>query len=36
MRLKENLRSRVYDVVLERLNRIFYDFYNVYVSFSGG
>ena len=32
----ENLRSSVYEVVLERLNRIFSDFDNVYVSFSGG
>ena len=26
----------MYEVVLERLNRIFSDFDNVYVSFSGG
>ena len=36
MRQMENLRSSVYEVVLERLNRIFSDFDNVYVSFSGG
>ena len=35
MRQMENLRSSVYEVVLERLNRIFSDFDNVYVSFSG-
>ena len=33
MRQMENLRSSVYEVVLERLNRIFSDFDNVYVSF---
>ena len=32
MRQMENLRSSVYEVVLERLNRIFSDFDNVYVS----
>ena len=31
MRQMENLRSSVYEVVLERLNRIFSDFDNVYV-----
>ena len=36
MRQMENLRSSVYEVVLERLNRIFSDFDNVYVSFTGG
>lgn len=36
MRQMENRRSSVYEVVLERLNRIFSDFDNVYVSFSGG
>lgn len=36
MRQMENLRSSVYEVVLERLNWIFSDFDNVYVSFSGG
>ena len=36
MRQMENLRSSVYEVVLERLYRIFSDFDNVYVSFSGG
>ena len=32
----ESLRSSVYDVALKRLERIFADFDNVYVSFSGG
>ncbi len=33
---RETLRSSVYDVIQERLARIFDDFDNVYVSFSGG
>ena len=32
----ESLRSSVYDATLKRLERIFADFDNVYVSFSGG